>query len=191
MKKFAGAYSLAEMLIVLTLMAILVCLAIPALQQTIARQNNLLRYLQLKSAIKYAQEEAIRRMLPIVICPANYNSKGVLIGCLGHENTYCQGWSCGVLAYIDFERSGSYAAHGSGNLRINATRFDPEIAISASSAGLPVKQLLIAADGLIGDSYNGSSWVFQLSESKFKHRSINYLYLNRYGVFCQGGTTRC
>ena len=184
MKIYCRGFTLYEMVVVLSMMALLLSLAVPSIASALLRHNNTLSYLKFVAALRYAQEEALRREVPLVVCAVNYNLNAILYNCLSTDNQRCQGWSCGSLSYLDLDHRGEYLPNAA-NQRVNATHLDHGVTITgvALPSGVVVRQLLISPDGLISDRNQSYSWRFSFSQTLFSHHLCTQSYLNRYGVF--------
>lgn len=177
-KKICG-FSLYEMLVVLSIVAIMLSFAIPAVTHQLLVRNNEEATLQFESVLKNAQEEALRRGVIITICAANYNVNDVLYNCAGGND-----WSEGALSYIDLNNANGY---DSGE-RLQSLRFTQGVTISGNESALYVNP-----NGQFYDNDTDDSWTFNLSQNRFGTSINTKIKLNNMGYFssCNVGDSGC
>ncbi|MGD9153038.1 MAG: GspH/FimT family pseudopilin [Gammaproteobacteria bacterium] len=89
MRKYYFAFTLLELLIVLTIIAIISCVAFPAYQTLVARMHAKIEIFRLYRAIQLTRSEAIKNNAIATICP-------------GNDHLHCGGnWQDGYLVFID------------------------------------------------------------------------------------------
>jgi prepilin-type N-terminal cleavage/methylation domain-containing protein len=182
MKRSKSGYSLYEMIVVLAIVGILLTMSLPLIYKQLLLNNNETTALRLQAVFKTAQEEAMRRGAPLVVCSANYNGNNILTtnGCLGSTTD----WSEGALAYIDLNSSTNY---DSGE-RINAIRFADDVTVTTS-----VESFGFTSSGQLFDKTGAETWEFRLTQSRFGATVDTKLKLNNYGYFssCTVGDQGC
>jgi len=183
MKQQVGGFSLYELVAVLIIVGIALTAGLPIVYQQIMKQNVDTTFMQLRAAIRVAQEEALRRgSSKIIICPANYNVNEMLQGdWCGATNG---DWSEGILNFIDLNNNGDYNG-SSSNERMTAIRFDNEVTITVTSNGSNVNKFILNSSGQITDANSNSSWIFTFNQSKFGSSYCRSSTMNQFGSFTE------
>lgn len=94
MRKNYFAFTLLEMIVVLTIVAIISCMAFPAYQNIIARMHAKAAMFRLYRAIQLTRSEAIKNNTIATICPSADH-----LSCGGN-------WQDGYLVFIDYRGDG-------------------------------------------------------------------------------------
>lgn len=103
-KTGARGFTLVELLVTLSVLAILLAVAVPSFQGTIASNQLTSRTNELVSALNLARSEAIRRGTRVTLCKS---SSGTACSSTGD-------WEQGWIAFVDTTRSGTTASVDSG-----------------------------------------------------------------------------
>jgi len=91
---FTRGFTLAELLIVLTILAIVSAFAIPSFTSLVKKSRQKTELSELISLINLARNTAIQRQVSVTLCPVNTEKK-------------CEkDWSNPIIAFIDPDRSG-------------------------------------------------------------------------------------
>lgn len=94
MKSLRG-FTLLELLLVLTLVAALLALGVPAYQHLIANERAATQVDQLVAAINFARSEAVKRNTIITLCKSK-------------DGHHCQGeWRDGWIVFVDSQATGT------------------------------------------------------------------------------------
>ena len=181
-KSKALGYTIYEMVVTLSIIGVLVASALPIVYGSVLVHNQDVTVLQLKSLVKFAQEEAVRGSgASLIICAAEYDTNN---GSNSYLNDCTSGnsWSEGILTYVDLNSNGSY----NSTERLKALRFDGGATVSAATSpgGTALNQLTVLPSGLLTDANNNEAWTFTISQSKFGQTQSVTLLLNSYGYFC-------
>ncbi len=178
-RKNKSGFSLYEMLVVLSIVAIMLSFAIPAVTHQLLVRNNEEAAMQFESVLKNAQEEALRRGVTITICAANYKVNDVLYNCLGTND-----WSEGILSYIDLNNANGY---DSGE-RLQSLSFTQGVTISGNESALYVNP-----NGQFYENDVDDSWTFDLSQTRFGSTINTKIKLNNMGYVsaCKVGDSGC
>lgn len=109
----AGGFSLIELMVTLTIVAVLLAAAAPAMSAYI--QNHQLRSVSLNLAadIHYARSEAVKRKVQVVLCRSG-NSAATSPSCGGASNQWTTGW----LVFASGDTNNTYQAGVDTLLRI-------------------------------------------------------------------------
>lgn len=183
-------FSLYELVAVLTIIGIGLSMALPVISSQILRRNNEALYFQLKTAVKFAQSEAIRTNTAITICAAQFDTdSGGNHSYLSNNACTNTSWAEGVLTYVDLNANGSY---DSGE-RVRALRFDYTATITgADSNGTGITRFLFESNGQISTA--NTPFTFTITQSKFGTTYTRNVCLNSYGYVCiknEGDTSAC
>ena len=118
---FAGGFTLVELMTALSVAAVWVVLAAPALRDLIGGQRLTLSTHALVGSLSYARSEAIRRSTQVTVCPSV------------NESTCDAGsaWNRGWIVFVDLDGDGQ-ASEGETVLRVSGKQSD-EIATGGSS----------------------------------------------------------
>lgn len=117
----AGGFALVELMMALSVAAVLVVLAAPALRDLIGGQRLALSTQTLVGSLSYARSEAIRRSTRVTVCPSM------------NESTCDAGsaWNKGWIVFVDLDGDGQ-ASEGETVLRVTGKQSD-EIEIGGNS----------------------------------------------------------
>lgn len=102
-KRLRG-FTLVEAMVVLTISGLLLAVGLPELANFSARRATAAQANTLASHLRLARAEAIKRALPVTICPS-LTPEGVGPNCDGGANDWASGWiifsDAGVLGAVD------------------------------------------------------------------------------------------
>ncbi|EER57296.1 prepilin-type cleavage/methylation N-terminal domain protein [Neisseria flavescens SK114] len=89
-------FTLIELLIVITIAAVMAVIALPNMNQWIASRRAASQAEQIANLLRFARNEAVRRNLPVYICPVKIKSDGL-------SNNSCNSDYAGngMLAYVE------------------------------------------------------------------------------------------
>lgn len=176
--KKARGYTLYEIVVILAIIGLTLSFAVPVTSFQTLIHNNKNTYLQLKSIIRQAQEEAIRRNSNnVMVCPAKFNINDILYSALCNASN--GDWSSGIISFTDLNGLGTYTGSNSDE-RINALNFDNKVTIKSI-----INKLTINSDGTLSAISGGSEWTFTLSQSQFGITYCRITTLNQYGYFSE------
>lgn len=102
--KNATGFTLVELMVALTILAILIGVAIPSFKNTIIRNNIDSQISDLQSSLSYARSEAVSRSTRVSICRSSN-----LTSC-GSGTSWSDGW----IVFVDNNSSGSHGVVDSG-----------------------------------------------------------------------------
>ena len=120
--KYLGGFTLTELMVTVSVAAILASTAVPSFNDMIKRNRVMTQQNDLLGDIMLARMEAIKRGLSVSICSANLAATG----CSGSRDDWHQGW----LIYVNSDKDGAYNSDdGDELLRIHdpfvsSTRLD-------------------------------------------------------------------
>jgi len=97
-----AGFTLVEMLVVMTLAAILMSMALPQFGRVIAGNKLTSQADLLSGAFHYGRAEAVRRDAQVAMCPLNASQNGC-------QSSGSANWSYGALLFQDADHSGSYS----------------------------------------------------------------------------------
>ena len=97
-------FTLIELLIVITIAAVMAVIALPNMNQWIASRRAASQAEQIANLLRFARNEAVRRNLPVYICPVKIKSDGSHNGCVHKKNST----SNGMLAYSKKNEDSDY-----------------------------------------------------------------------------------
>lgn len=103
-KNGARGFTLVELLVTVSVLAVLLAVAVPSFQSTIASSQLTGRTNELVSALNMARSEAIRRGTRVTLCKSSS----------GTACTTSGNWEQGWIAFVDTTRSGTSASVDSG-----------------------------------------------------------------------------
>ena len=102
-------FTLIELLIVITIAAVMAVIALPNMNQWIASRRAASQAEQIANLLRFARNEAVRRNLPVYICPVKIKSDGSHNGCVHKKNsTSKNSTSIGMLAYSKKNEDSDY-----------------------------------------------------------------------------------
>lgn len=134
-------FTLVELLIALAVVAVLVGMAAPSFQDTLADVQLTAEQNRLVKALRQARSEAIKRVGTVTLCKSD-------------DGTACGGsWSDGWLLFAETGAAGSLGSFDAGDTRIAAHRSTPGKFRSAASATIrpngaaPVDSISFGARG--------------------------------------------
>lgn len=126
--KSGGGFTLVELMVTLTVAAILAMIAVPSFRDTIRRNRVTSASNALLADLTYARGEAINRGQIVTLCPSTTGT-----GCAGGTN-----WSGGWMAYTYPPGTASInAAYTTGNLSLRAATAQNGVSVWAGQAALP------------------------------------------------------
>jgi type IV fimbrial biogenesis protein FimT len=92
MRSAQRGFTLAELMMVLVVMAILGSMAVPAFREYTRASRVTASQNDLTTALNFARSEALKRSLPVTVCPSSNGTS-----CLGNT----AGWVSGWIAFTD------------------------------------------------------------------------------------------
>ena len=139
-RKPARGLTLVELVLVVALLGIVTTVAVPGFQSLQQRTQMRAEATRLLAALHLARSEAVRRNVPVSLCPSPYAVSGAL-GCAGD---FSAGW-------IVFSNPGRSSEVGSGALVQAYAPMHPQLQLS-NRAGSPLTDELITflPDGSAG-----------------------------------------
>lgn len=97
-------FTLIELLVVVSITGILVAMAVPMFNDYVARQAMDSQVSALASSIRIARSEALKRSMPVTLCPSN-NPDAASPTCAGNADA-TRGWATGWLVFSDWSTRG-------------------------------------------------------------------------------------
>lgn len=103
-------FTLIELLIVITIAAVMAIIALPNMNQWIASRRAASQAEQIANLLRFARNEAVRRNLPVYICPVKIKSDGL-------SNNSCNSDYAGngMLAYVEQNNIFNYQKQNNDN----------------------------------------------------------------------------
>ena len=103
-------FTLIELLIVITIAAVMAVIALPNMNQWIASRRAASQAEQIANLLRFARNEAVRRNLPVYICPVKIKSDGL-------SNNSCNSDYAGngMLAYVEQNNDFNYQKQNNNN----------------------------------------------------------------------------
>lgn len=141
MKRESG-FTLIELMVTVTVMAVLLAIAVPSFQSFLVRNNLASSGASFLSTVNYARSEAVKRSMTVTICPSANGAT-----CTGGT------WSSGWITFVDTNANGSADA-GETVLRAHPTLTGNYSAASTlqDSSGTAVNYISYARNGLANDT---------------------------------------
>ncbi|MEO6927683.1 MAG: GspH/FimT family pseudopilin, partial [Casimicrobiaceae bacterium] len=118
-------FSLLELMITITVMAILLAIAVPSFRDVIHRNQVSSASNALLASISYARNEAITRGQLVSMCPGNKTS-----GCVAASKIYDQGWM--VYTYPAGTASANMA-YATSSILLRSTDAQTNVSIEANT----------------------------------------------------------
>jgi type IV fimbrial biogenesis protein FimT len=110
--KYLGGFTLTELMVTISVAAILASTAVPSFSDMIKRHRVMTQQNDLLGDIMLARMEAIKRGYSVSMCSANLAATG----CSGNNDDWHQGW----LIYVNSDNNGAYdSGDGDELLRIH------------------------------------------------------------------------
>ncbi len=97
--KRQGGFTIIELLVTVTILAILIAIATPSMSSFVAEWRVNAAINTLSRDVRLAKAEAIKRSRPVILCPANAAGTGCDTG---------KSWSNGWMAFIDDNYNDAY-----------------------------------------------------------------------------------
>lgn len=173
-------FTLIELMITITLMAIMFTIAWPNMRTFVAKTRVINRAQQVANLFRYAKGEAIRINTPIVICGDTIRSDGRANGACT-ANIFSAGSNdskkSALKAFADINRNGQYNASGSNpdidvrTIALNGNNKNPVIHIDLQYCGIASKcvsasnpkQLIFMPNGKFGTQTKNAKLAANLS----------------------------
>lgn len=121
MRQQTSGFTLVELLVTLSLLAILAALAVPSFRSVLARRAVLAAAEAMVSDLRYARSEAIKRVTTVSVCRSDNGST-----CSGSTGAWQSGW----LVFVDANGNGTLEA---GDEIVRVQQAWPSIASIAST----------------------------------------------------------
>jgi len=136
----AGGLTLVELMLVVALLGVLTAVAVPSFQSLQQRTQMRTEATRLLAALNLARSEAVRRNLPVSLCPSSYAVSGVL-AC---DGDYSGGW-------VVFSNPGRGRDVETGGLVQAYSPMHPQLQLSNRSGTLLTDELItFMPDGSAG-----------------------------------------
>ena len=193
LNRLQKGFTLIELMVVLTISAIIAAIAIPRMQGIVAEQRVQNRTDQLWALLQFSRAEALRTNKPVLVCPTTLRKDS-------SQTNGCSNWGGswkGLLAFSDNNLNGTYTANNDTLLR--SVFFNPpnggdiqvrrEICTNnqCSSTNLSGNnQLGFLPDGRFGWG-NGGTWTFGTASVRFRIQDRNKNNISRTIVISPGG----
>ena len=107
-QKKSSGFTLVEMLIAVSISAILLSLAIPSLTNMVNKSRVDTVTDELATALFYVRSEALKRRMDVVLCVSNTDGSDCEPEVAGKTYDYAKGW----LIYMDCDNNGEYGGDG-------------------------------------------------------------------------------
>lgn len=127
--KASHGFTLVELMVTVTIMAILTMIALPSYRDTIRRNQVNSASNALLASLNYARAEAITRAQIVTLCPS-----ATAAGCTSGGTAWENGWM--VYTYPAGAAS-SNAAYATGNVQLRSTTAQGNVSIWAGQATYP------------------------------------------------------
>lgn len=144
-------FTLIEMMVVISIAAILLALAVPGFNALLADSRMESRTQALLSSVQFARSEAIRSNANVYLCALNTKSNLDVQGCQGKAKKGDTSWSEGVLLYAD-QPGGNPGRYNSGERRRHVM-FSGEPTVSSA-----LDQFMLTPEGRLPTGVS-PSWV--------------------------------
>lgn len=130
LRRAGAGFTLIEMMVVVSIVAILLALAVPGFNALMASSRMASRTEALLSSVQFARSEAIRSNRNVYVCALNTKVNLDVQGCQGKARKGDTSWSEGVLLFAD-QLGGTSAVYNSGERRRHVI-FTGEPAVSSA-----------------------------------------------------------
>lgn len=144
-------FTLIEMMVVISIAALLLALAVPGFSALMASSRMESRTQALLSSVQFARSEAIRSNANVYLCALNSKTNLDVQGCQGKAKKGDTSWSEGVLLFAD-RPGGTTARYNSGERRRHVI-FTGEPTVSSA-----LDQFMLTPEGRLPTGVN-PSWV--------------------------------
>ncbi|PRC91018.1 GspH/FimT family pseudopilin [Solimicrobium silvestre] len=178
----AGGFTLVELLITMTIAAILLAVAVPQFKSAFQSQQASTEITNLLNDMAYARSEAIREGQYVTICalPAPPLTTGVSCGT---SNNWQNGWiiysDSGTSSTTTNSATQTYAASTSTLLRVqNAFTSTDTLTNSTGSANSSVHTVSFNRDGFVPGLTAGAGLLFTLDNSPVNNSATRCLWLD-------------
>lgn len=187
MKKNISGFTLVELMVTISIIAIMAAIALPNMRDFINSSRITNRAEQIANLVRFAKTEAVRRNLPVIMCGTNIRSDGRPTG--NCDNTR---FNEGIRAFADANRDGQFNTrdgdvdlrtiniNGNGSQVLNVTPAVYEMnvsgAVQATADG--INQYVFMPDGTFGRKTRADSLAglqmsrnyvrFQVADAKAK-----------------------
>jgi type IV fimbrial biogenesis protein FimT len=154
----AGGFTLVELLVTISVAAMVMAIAAPAMQALVATNKIATEANRVVAGFNYARTEAVRRNQPVYVCSANLNvNTKVISGCLDQQVSNLYDWGFGQLIYADNLTTGTMGSYDSGEA-IKTFSYYGEMnngaklnLVMSASPVATVKQIAFGSDGRLLD----------------------------------------
>ncbi len=107
-RSIASGFTLVEMLVVVSISAILLSMAIPSLKNMVSKSRVDTVTDELATALFYVRSEALKRRMDVVLCVSNADGSDCEPEVVGKTYDYAKGW----LIFMDCDDNGEYGGDG-------------------------------------------------------------------------------
>lgn len=168
-------FTLWEIVIVITIVAVLTQIAIPGLAALTQQKRSDVIAIQLDDTIRFARNETLRLNKSIMICPISH-WRGTY-RCAANNRD----WSRGMMVFIDVNNDGSYNT----DELLKITRFESSVLANAVVTSNSMRYT-INVDSTLSPTNNGYV-CFKLDQIINNHNYISYVMFNSYGnmTYCR------
>jgi type IV fimbrial biogenesis protein FimT len=104
-------FTLIELMIAVTLSAIVLSLAVPSFRAMVQNNRQITRLNDLVTDLAYARSEAVRRGVAVIICPRDADGDGTVdVAATGDSCSASTDWSSGWVIFLDEDGDNALAA---------------------------------------------------------------------------------
>ncbi|MDD3265650.1 MAG: prepilin-type N-terminal cleavage/methylation domain-containing protein [Burkholderiales bacterium] len=179
--KYNSGFTIWELVIVVSIIAILSNLAIPMMRDHMFELQSRSIATEIEDGFRFARAESLRLGMPISICAAKISINNVLHGCNAKARN--KDWSSGMLAFINKDNLFKYDPENRVRYALFENGLISNINIISNNA-----YYIVYPDSIIDSNKDDdiNYYCFWFSQKAMKPRFKNILVINQYGVsnFC-------
>lgn len=138
MRRYQSGFTIIELMVTLAVLAIVMAIAIPSFTGQIQRNSSLAIGEDFVTALNFARNEAIKRKVPISICPSN------------DDGTQCgTSWSAGWMVFVDGAPSEAESSATVSEVLRLWSDINPRAEITVSRGGASADFIRFAGMGVL------------------------------------------